>query len=394
MGMNLLARRRSPRYTLIILFFYVLAYLFTNRVIDFNMSVFAGNYLMPTLVWGLIIGVVSWLPAVAPRGKLRLKRLLRWLALMCVFIALFGMIIQGAMSTFGKSPYNRSMIGILINIITLGTAIMASEMSRAWLLNRHFARHPLLGISLISLVFGILSFPVSKITDLTFGKSLVEFMGQELCPALGESILASYLAWLGGPIPAFIYRAGLSALVHFSPILPNSDWVSQSLLGVLAPVFGLIMVHTIYGEEARIIRAASERGANQVSWTLTCLVAILIVWFNAGVFSYKPKVIMTGSMEPQIMPGDVVIVHKSEEVVKLGDIIMFPANRMLVTHRVVAIKEEEGKRSLTTKGDANPSPDPEPVLEADVQGKVILVVPQIGKGTQLLRGGSDQAWHF
>ena len=341
---------------------------------------------MPTLAWGLIIAVVWWLPAVPPQGKLRLKRLLYWLALMCVFIALFGMIIQGAIHQFGKSPYDRSLIGILINTVTMGTALMASEMSRAWLLNRHFARRPLLGIGLVSLAFGLLSISANTFARLTPGKPLVEFLGQELGPALGESVLSSYLAWLGGPLPAFIYRGGLGALEHFSPILPNSEWISQSLLGFLAPVLGIIMVRTIYGEEAGTIRAASGQGENQVSWVATCLAAILIIWFSMGVFSYQPKVVMTGSMEALIMPGDVVIVHKSDEAVQLGDIIMFPANRMQVTHRVVAVKEEKGHRIFTTKGDANPYPDLEPVLESNVQGKVIMVVPGIGKGTQILRG--------
>lgn len=363
-----------------------MAYLISNRVVGFNMSIFIGNYAMPTLVWGLIIAVVCRLPDVPAQGKLRLKRLLNWLALMCVFITLFGMIIQGAMNQFGKSPYDHSLIGILINTITMGTAIMASEMSRAWLLNRHFARRPIFGIGLVSLIFGFLSISANTFARLTPGKSLVEFLGKELCPALGESVLASYLAWLGGPLPALIYRGGLTALEHFSPILPNSEWISQCLVGLLAPVLGIIMVRTIYSEEAGTIRAASGQGENQVSWLATCLAAILIIWFSMGVFSYQPRVVMTGSMEPLIMPGDVVIVHKSNEAVKLGDIIMFPANRMKVTHRVVAVKEEKGHRIFTTKGDANPYPDLEPVLESNVQGKVIMVVPGIGKGTQILRG--------
>ena len=349
------------------------------------MSVFIDNYLMPTLVWGSIIGIISWLPDVPPQGKLRLKRILRWLALMCVFIALLGMMLQGAMGKFGTSPYDRSLTGILINMITLGSAILAMEMCRAWLLNRHFARRPFLGFSLVSLVFGLLSFPINTFTKLATGKPLVEFIGQELCPALGQSLVASYLAWLGGPIPAFIYRGGLSALEHFSPILPNSEWISQTLLGVLVPALGFIMVRQIYNEEARTMKS-SRREENQLTWTLTFLAAVLIVWFSMGVFSYKPKVIMTGSMEPLIMPGDVVIVHKNEEQVKLGDIIMFPHDQMKITHRVVAINEDGGKRTFTTKGDANQDPDMEPVLEPNVQGKVILVLPYIGKFTQLLHG--------
>ncbi len=385
-GPKLPTPSKPVNYTIILLLLYLLGYLLANRVVGISMSVLLGNYVMPTMVWGVVIIFVSWLPGASPQGKLRLKRLLCWLALMGVVISFLGMLLQGAMSSLGKSPYDHSLMGIIINLLTQGTAIMAFEMGRAWLLNRHFARRPLLGMVLVSLLFGLLAFPPSDFARLAPGKPLVEFTGQQLCPALGQSVLASYLAWLGGPLPAFIYRGGLSALEHFSPILPNSEWVSQTLFGVLAPVLGLVMVHSIYGEESRSLKPA-RRDDSHLTWVLTSLAAILIVWFSLGVFSYQPKVIMTGSMEPLIRPGDVVIVNNKDKQVKVGDIIMFPHDQIKVTHRVVAVKENEGQRTFTTKGDANPDPDLEPVPEQKVQGKVVLVVPKIGQAARLLHGG-------
>lgn len=389
--MRLVTKSTSLHYSFIALSLYLLAYLISTQVINFHMSVFIGNYVLPTVVWGLMIAAVSRLPGVPSQGKMRLKRLVCWLALTCVLIALFGMMIQGVISNFGRSPYDRSFMGILINIITIGTAILAAEMTRAWLLNRHFARWPILGISLISLLFGIMSFPIREFARLEPGMPLIKFIGQQLGPTLAQNVLASYLAWLGGPLPAFIYRAGLSALEHFSPILPNNEWVSQSLAGMLAPIFGFALAHSFYDEAASAAGTSAGRDNDLLSWSTGSLAVILIIWFNMGVFSYMPKVIMTGSMEPLIMPGDVVVVHRSKEAINTNDIIMFPANRMQVTHRIVAVNKKDGCRIFTTKGDANPHPDPEPVPENKVKGKVVLVVPKIGIVSQFLRRGLSQA---
>lgn len=362
------------------------AYAVSNQLVDFKMPLFVEAYLIPTLAWGLIISAVAWLPDAPPQGKLRLKRLLRRLALMCVFIALLAMMLHLAMGDFGKSPYDRSLLGIIINIATLGTAVLGMEMSRAWLLNRHFGWHPFMGMTLVALTFTMFSLPYSQFAKIGTAKALVEFLGQEFFPALGQNFLATYLAWLGGALPAAIYRGGLSALEHFSPIVPDSGWVSQTLFGVLAPVLGLIMVRLIYREESRALRA-SHQEESQLGWTITSLAAIIIVWFSMGVFSYKPKVIMTGSMEPLISPGDIVIVHKIEgKEAREGDIIMFPHGDMKVTHRIVAVNDEGGQTTFTTRGDANPSPDSETVLADNVQGKVIKIIPKLGRVTMLLRG--------
>ncbi|MEA4925307.1 MAG: signal peptidase I [Syntrophomonadaceae bacterium] len=385
-GPKLTAPSKPANYTIILLLLYLSGYLLTNRLVGLRMSALVGNYVMPAMVWGVVAIFVAWLPGTSPQGKLRFKRLLGWLALMCVVISLLGMLLQGAVSSLGKSPYDHSLMGIMINLLTQGPAIVAFETGRAWLLNRHFARRPLPGMVLVSLLFGLLAFPVNDFARLAPGKPLVEFTGQQLCPALGQSVLASYLAWLGGPLPAIIYRGGLSALEYLSPILPNSEWISQTLLGVLTPVLGLVMVHSIYGEESRSLKPA-RRDDSHLTWVLTGLAAILIVWFSLGVFSYQPKVIMTGSMEPLISPGDMVIVNKTDKQVEVGDIIMFPLDQMKITHRVVAVQESADQRFFTTKGDANPGPDLEPVPEQKVQGKVVLVVPKIGQPARILHGG-------
>lgn len=86
-------------------------------------------------------------------------------------------------------------------------------------------------------------------------------------------------------------------------------------------------------------------------------------------FGYRPVVILSGSMENELMTGSTVIVKKTKDV-KENDIIFFIAkDGTPVIHRYIST-DEAGK--LITKGDANPKEDLEKVELDQVQGKVLF----------------------
>jgi signal peptidase len=112
-----------------------------------------------------------------------------------------------------------------------------------------------------------------------------------------------------------------------------------------------------------------------------------MIWFAVGIFPVYPSVIVTGSMEPMIKPGDVVLVQKLEgDEVRLGDVIQYyhPEIKINITHRVIDINRE-GQMALITKGDNNSSVDADPVMPEQVKGKVIKVLPKVGWFTLILK---------
>lgn len=365
----------------------VLAYILNNRYFGPKVGGYLGNYILPILMWSLIIGFIYIIPRVRNHGKLRMSKTLRWLALMCAFISMLGMMLQGAIGGFGKSPYNHSWVGLLTNIATLVVGLTGLELARAWLINRHFTRQPIVGLTIVSIFFTIITTPLNKWTGISFNLMFAQFVGSDLCPAVGQNFLATYLASLGGPIPAILYRGSIILLERISPLLPNSNWASQTLLGIIAPILGIILVRQIYSEETGQYKVHTRK-EGIASWLLTGLASILIIWFAMGVFTYAPRVILSGSMEPQIKIGDVVIIHKIEgKNAQVGDVILFPYQKnMKVIHRIIAVSEQQGTKLFITKGDANPEPDVDPVPADNVQGKVVTVIPQMGWLTLVFRG--------
>jgi signal peptidase len=84
-------------------------------------------------------------------------------------------------------------------------------------------------------------------------------------------------------------------------------------------------------------------------------------------------------MEPRIHTGSIVVDHVSSDY-KLKDIITFKitGSKDTVTHRIVKVNQKAGGVSYQVKGDANPTPDPDPVLKTNVVGKVFFSIPFLG----------------
>lgn len=118
---------------------------------------------------------------------------------------------------------------------------------------------------------------------------------------------------------------------------------------------------------------------------LVILVLILVivgVLLNKGgaptIMGYKVLTVLTGSMEPELNVGTLILVKETPiKELKIEDIITYKTenNSSLVTHRIVEINEDG---SLITKGDANNTEDIGEVGEEQVQGKIIFKVSRLG----------------
>ena len=88
---------------------------------------------------------------------------------------------------------------------------------------------------------------------------------------------------------------------------------------------------------------------------------------------YCPLIVLTGSMEPKIKSGDLIIVKQiNASEVNSKDVIAFfdpdGNGTSILTHRVNEIYEENGTLYFKTKGDANNTEDRLPVAEDALVG--------------------------
>lgn len=96
---------------------------------------------------------------------------------------------------------------------------------------------------------------------------------------------------------------------------------------------------------------------------------------NNSLFGYRIFTIVTGSMEPKLKVGDIVLVKSTNfDKIKIGDYLTYEGVReelkdKVITHEVVDIIDEDGKKVFYTKGIASKLIDPA-VYENQVYGVV------------------------
>lgn len=115
----------------------------------------------------------------------------------------------------------------------------------------------------------------------------------------------------------------------------------------------------------------------------------LALWAAApALIGWQPTTVMTGSMEPRLTPGDVVVSRPvASGEVRTGKILLADdpdQSGHLRMHRYV---EDGPGGTLVTKGDANPQQDSTPLERSAVHGVAFLRIPFVGAPISWLRQG-------
>lgn len=99
----------------------------------------------------------------------------------------------------------------------------------------------------------------------------------------------------------------------------------------------------------------------------------------ASIFGYKAFVISSGSMEPTLNIGDIVIIKETkQEQISKGNIITFRKDGYNITHRINDIIEKDGEKYYQTKGDKNTTTDADLVKYEEIEGVYVFKIDKIG----------------
>lgn len=131
------------------------------------------------------------------------------------------------------------------------------------------------------------------------------------------------------------------------------------------------------------LRALVRRSALFAGWTAAGLaLALLLALGGSFLAGYRSMTVMSGSMEPAIATGDVVVNRPMAPLeARVGDVITFrdpgDASRF-ITHRVRHIRARDGKVTFVTKGDANTATERWTVPVDGEIGRVDYRLPRLG----------------
>ena len=128
-----------------------------------------------------------------------------------------------------------------------------------------------------------------------------------------------------------------------------------------------------------------------LSVTATLVAAVLI----PRVAGATPYTILTGSMQPKLPPGTLVVVRPVDaDEIGSGTVITYQlesGKATTVTHRVVSQGfNGKGELQFQTQGDANNTPDENWVKPVQIMGERWYAVPYLGYANNMLPGKERQ----
>ena len=151
------------------------------------------------------------------------------------------------------------------------------------------------------------------------------------------------------------------------------------------------------GNAHQLTGAAPERrtwgrtalyGAGTASMLIISMAMSLSLWiaFPWLFLGWAPTLVTSGSMEPLVAPGDVVMIRPVDvdELTPNTVVLYDRPDTGRVLHRIL---ERLPDGTYRTGGDANASPDSVFVHVEDVQGAAVLAVPWIGRPSLWLHEG-------
>lgn len=216
------------------------------------------------------------------------------------------------------------------------------------------------------------------------GYNIFLFISLVLLPSISTNIMCSYLCKRIGYRPIIFYLVVIGLYPYLLPLVPNPNEYIRSVINFLIPLILMYKISSFFkrAKDERISRDYNKRRI--LSYAIPLFLIILIIYFTSGYFKYYAIAIASGSMEPKISKGDVVIIEKignDYDSLKEEEIIAYKYNNVIIVHRIERILNDDGVFYFYTKGDANKIIDNYVVTSDMILGVVNFKVPFVGLPT-------------
>lgn len=239
----------------------------------------------------------------------------------------------------------------------------------------------------------------SGLYSLSSAQGWFEVIATHVFPSIMRNIFLTYIVYHYGYKPSLIYRLLMELPIYYLPIYPDIGTYFMTVLNISFPFF-LLLYFLSYTSSVEIHTREKEKKKKEnkkleFAFQIAFLALLLVfTGMMSGLFHYYFLVVGSGSMEPNIQVGDMVLVEKINEAdeLQLNDVLVYKKEGKVILHRIVEKKKEDGELIFQTKGDNNPTADAWNINEKEVIGKVNFRIPKVGYPSvwlnELFKGGN------
>ncbi|MEM0058604.1 MAG: hypothetical protein QXG09_07045, partial [Candidatus Bathyarchaeia archaeon] len=219
------------RYIFTVSVLILTVYLLTNMLVPYA---FRGEmiFIVDAILWASIIPLTLFTAKHSQTNILKTDKTLIQIATIIAVFQVFLSIFMAFFMGFGRNALVWTPRALALYFPFLLAPLLANEISRAYLAQTVGKHKPTAAILLIGLFYALLTPTIPQYQNLTSALAIAEFLIRTFIPTLATSLLATYLAYLGGFPANLAYMAVPALFTWFSPILPNIPWQTTSILTV------------------------------------------------------------------------------------------------------------------------------------------------------------------
>ena len=301
-----------------------------------------------------------------------------FLIIFLVIYYLFGIIIG-----FAKTGNHYTIKGLTTFIIPIIITVITKETLRYAALCKAEGNIP----ALIAMTFLFIMLDITSAVyygKFTSNYEVFLFLAFTVLPSLSTNISFTYITKKVGYKPVILYSLVMKLYYYLLPIVPNANEYITSVVEFTIPIIYCYRIYNFFKKDhdEEIERTYKKRHITTLVPSI--IIVAVLVYLTSGYFHYWAIDVASGSMSSTIEKGDVVIIEKLDgqfDNLKIGDIIAFKYESIVVVHRLIKIVNEDGKYYFYTKGDANVKEDNFAISEDMMIGTVNHKIPYIGRPT-------------
>ena len=193
-------------------------------------------------------------------------------------------------------------------------------------------------------------------------KEFFHYFSAIILSQYATSFLLTYFRYHG--TNGVVLRITILILSRLIPIIPNIHWFIEGTMGLFIPFLYYVLF-------------PSPRQKKEKMAYYGIGISLLLIFFMLGLLPLKPIAIVSNSMANVFSKGDIVL-YSNYQSLHVNDIIVFQSQNKIMVHRIVNIKEQNGKNFYQTKGDQNKTTDNVLVTEEQILGIYRFHIKYIG----------------
>ena len=316
---------------------------------------------------------------------------------LCIFYSLAFLVFKyslGLITGYYTNPYDISLLGIIKNVLPMIIIILLEEYSRFTMCEKSGCNKLILLITMV--IFTLLDFTLkSSFVGMTSIEEFLKLFTTTFMQCLFMNLGLTVISFKHGLKSALIFSFIFNIYNYIIPIIPRFSQYVETMVDMLIPIVIIVLLHIgipkIFNKKKKNKEDIRKKHiATKLVGVILFVLIILTVSLNSNIFRFWVCVVGSGSMEPTINIGDLIMVDKSykerSSELSEGDVIVFQISGKYYTHRIIKVFDNNGERTFLTQGDREgQAVDDWLVTKNEVVGKTLFRFQYLGLPSIWLR---------